>query len=78
MPRSRGSQTGLSHVANSVQYSRVAADAQNTAFVVGAVVGVLAALIGYSLGVDKGFKLRLEAQQLLLHMQIEENTRHAA
>jgi hypothetical protein len=65
----------LSHVTNAVQYSRLAADAQSTALFVGIIAGAVGALLGYSMGAEKGFKLRLEAQQLLLQMEIEQNTR---
>jgi hypothetical protein len=68
----------LSHVTNPVAYSRIAEDAQSAALFAGIIAGAVAALLGYSLGAEKGFRLRLEAQRLLLQMQIEENTREGA
>lgn len=65
----------LSRVINSIQYSRMAGDAQSTSLFVAVVAGAVAALLGYSIGAEKGFALRLQAQQLLLQMRIEQNTR---
>lgn len=41
------------------------------------VTTVLCALIGWSVGSDKAFALRLQAQILLCQLQIERNTRAA-
>lgn len=42
---------------------------------IGGIAGVLGAGVGWSIGRERGFKLRLEAQQALCQLAIEANTR---
>jgi len=53
----------------------VAAEARDSAWVVAIVVAVLFGAAGFSMGQEKAFSLRLQAQTALCHAKIEENTR---
>jgi sulfite exporter TauE/SafE len=52
-----------------------AADARDSAIVVGIIVAVLFGAAGFSMGQEKAFTLRLQAQTALCQAKIEENTR---
>lgn len=41
----------------------------------GAVAALILGVIGYAMGTDKAFQLRLQAQTALCQVQIEQNTR---
>lgn len=50
----------------------------NRAFDLYALLGALVAgAIGYSIGAERAFQLKLQAQTALCHVKIEENTRKA-
>ncbi len=52
-----------------------AANARDSAVIAGIVVAALFAAAGYSMGQEKAFTLRLQAQTALCQAKIEENTR---
>jgi hypothetical protein len=52
-----------------------AAKDADAAFGTGLILGLIGAAFGYWIGLGKGFLLRLQAQQYLIQMQIEQNTR---
>ena len=53
----------------------VAADVRDSAMVAGIVVALLFGAAGFSMGQEKAFTLRLQAQTALCQARIEENTR---